>query len=118
MTSPNEPGHSGPGDSPNGTGRERGRDATAAVRRPPVAGADSVSPAAVSTSPNAEARLNRFISGSAAPGAAKTPSSEAEPVPNESRENDAYASELPDLSGPIPRGAQRKSAWGSDGQPR
>jgi hypothetical protein len=108
VTSPNEPGHSGPGDSPNGTGAN-----TAATprQRPPAA---RPSPAQQrqpgrGTAPNAEARLNRFISGTAAPGAAKAPSPEAEPVPNEGRENDAYASELPDLSGPIPRGAQRKS---------
>ena len=108
MTSPNEPGHSGPGDSPNGTGANaaatpRQRPATRpspAQQRLPGRGA----------APSAEARLNRFISGTAAPGAAKTPSPEVESVPNESRENDAYASELPDLSGPIPRGAQRKSA--------
>jgi hypothetical protein len=108
VTSPNEPGHSGPGDSPNGTGANtaatpRQRPAarpSPAQQRQPGRGA----------APSAEARLNRFISGTAAPGAATTPSPEAESVPNESRENDAYASELPDLSGPIPRGAQRKSA--------
>jgi hypothetical protein len=58
--------------------------------------------------------LNRFISGTAAPGATRTPPPEAEPAPapaqNESRQSDAYASELPDLSGPIPRAGQRKSA--------
>ncbi len=108
MTSPNEPGHSGPGDSPNGTGAN-----TAATprQRPPARPSPAVPrQPGRGTAPNAEARLNRFISGSAAPGAAKTPSPEAEPAPNESRDNDAYASELPDLSGPIPRGAQRKSA--------
>ena len=104
MTSPNEPGHSGPGDSPNGTGgpprqRPAARPSPAQQRQPGRGGA-----------PNAEARLNRFISGTAAQGAAKTPTPEVEPVPNESRDNDAYASELPDLSGPIPRGGQRKSA--------
>jgi hypothetical protein len=110
VTSPNEPGHSGPGDSPNGTGA----NAAAAPRKRP---APRPSPAqqrqpARGPAPNAEARLNRFISGSAAPAAAKTPPIEADPAPtqNESRETDAYASELPDLSGPIPRGGQRKSA--------
>jgi hypothetical protein len=48
--------------------------------------------------------LGRFISGTAAPGAAKTPSHD------ESRSSEAYASELPDLSGPIPRVGQRKPA--------
>jgi hypothetical protein len=106
VTSPNEPGHSGPGESPNGTGAAATPRQRSAARPSP---AQQRQPGRGNT-PNAEARLNRFISGSAAPGAAKTPSSEAEPVPNESRETDAYASELPDLSGPIPRGAQRKSA--------
>jgi hypothetical protein len=57
--------------------------------------------------------LNRFISGTAAPGAgagshAKEPESattRGEPSPTE-----AYASELPDLSGPVPRGPHRKPA--------
>lgn len=109
MTSPNEPGHSGPGDSPNGTGS----DTAGAPRKRPAP-----RPSQPQQRPNrgadAEARLNRFISGSAAPGAAKTAPPEAEPAaappPNESRQNDAYASELPDLSGPIPRAGQRKSA--------
>jgi Transmembrane domain of unknown function (DUF3566) len=115
VTSPNEPGHSGPGDSPNGAGH------TAATprKRPPARPAPQRQP--TRTAPGAEARLNRFISGTAAPGAAKTPPSEAEPAPaptqNESRETDAYASELPDLSGPIPRGGQRKSVVDRAGDP-
>jgi transmembrane protein DUF3566 len=48
--------------------------------------------------------LSRFISGTAAPGVAKTP------PPADARQNEAYASELPDLSGPVPRGGQRKPA--------
>ncbi|WIM86661.1 DUF3566 domain-containing protein [Candidatus Mycobacterium wuenschmannii] len=112
MTSPNEPGHAGPGDNPNGTG---GGTAATPRKRPPArpAPGQQRQPARGGAAPNAEARLNRFISGTAAPGAPKAPSHEAEPVPaptqNESRETDAYASELPDLSGPIPRGTQRKS---------
>lgn len=64
-------------------------------------------------SPSADARLNRFVSGSSTTGssalpsaaAAKQPSTPVEhqdvvPVPRE-----AYASELPDLSGPAPRPA-------------
>jgi Transmembrane domain of unknown function (DUF3566) len=113
VTSPNEPGHSGPGDSPNGTG---GNAAATPRKRPPArpSPAQQRQPGRGGAAPNAEARLNRFISGSAAPGAAKTTPPEAEPAPappqNESREIDAYASELPDLSGPIPRAGQRKSA--------
>ena len=115
MTSPNEPGHAGQGDSPNGNGSVS--DAPATPRKRPAA---RPSPAQQrqsgrgTASPNAEARLNRFISGTAAPGATRTPPPEAEPAPvpaqNESRQSDAYASELPDLSGPIPRAGQRKSA--------
>jgi Transmembrane domain of unknown function (DUF3566) len=98
VTSPNEPGHSGAGDSPNGTPNA----AATPRKRPPPRPAQQRQPSR--TAPSAEDRLNRFISGTAAPGAAKTQPPEADP------ENDAYASELPDLSGPISRGAQRKSA--------
>jgi hypothetical protein len=108
VTSPNEPGHSVPGDSPNGTGA----NAAATPRKRAAARPSPAQQRQSGRGPTAEARLNRFISGSAAPGAAKTPPLDAEPAPtqNESREADAYASELPDLSGPIPRGGQRKSA--------
>jgi hypothetical protein len=54
--------------------------------------------------------LNRFISGTAAPGPARTPPpAEADPAPAPGQ-SDTYVSELPDLSGPIPRTGQRKSA--------
>jgi hypothetical protein len=115
VTSPNEPGHTGQGDSPAGNGSVS--DAPATPRKRPAA---RPSPAQQrqsgrgTASPNAEARLNRFISGTAAPGATRTPPPAAEPTPapaqNESRQSDAYASELPDLSGPISRAGQRKSA--------
>jgi len=122
VTSPNDPGHTGQGDSPNGNGSVS--DAPATPRKRPAA---RPSPAQQrqsgrgTASPNAEARLNRFISGTAAPGATRTPPPEAEPAPapaqNESRQSDAYASELPDLSGPIPRAGQRKSADDRPGEP-
>ncbi len=115
MTSPNEPGHAGPGDRPNGNGA--GSDAAPPPRKRPAARPSPTQqrqPGRGTASPSAEARLNRFISGTAAPGTTRTPPPETEPAPapaqNESRQSDAYASELPDLSGPIPRGAQRKSA--------
>jgi Transmembrane domain of unknown function (DUF3566) len=124
VTSPNEPGYTGPGDSPNGNGSvdrggDRAADADATARNRGAARpsqAQQRQPAEVPNpreprpggrapaSPNAEARLNRFISGTAAPGAAKTPP----PDVDAARQNDAYASELPDLSGPIPRAGQRK----------
>jgi Transmembrane domain of unknown function (DUF3566) len=63
-----------------------------------------------------DARLNRFIAGTSASGATyagpkNNPTQELDAVParNEGPAAEAYASELPDLSGPIPR-AQRKSA--------
>ena len=144
MTSPNEPGYPGPGDRPNGnssldrggaqrpshaSGAERvsdsadaprqrgGARSSQAQRRAP---ADVPEPRAprptgrTAGGPNADARLSRFISGTAAPGPAKTPTpsrdveAAAEPAHTESRHNEAYASELPDLSGPIPRAGQRK----------
>ncbi len=115
MTSPNEPGHAGPGDSPNGTGTNA---AATPRKRPPARPAQGQQrqPGRGAAASNAEARLNRFISGTAAPGGSKTAPPEAEPAPpqNESREIDAYASELPDLSGPIPRAGQRKSATERD----
>lgn len=113
MTSPNEPVRPGAGDGPNGSG---GNAAATPRKRPPARPSPQQQrqPTRGAAAPSAEARLNRFISGTAAPGGTKTPSTEAEPAPappqNESRDTDAYASELPDLSGPIPRGGQRKSS--------
>ena len=75
--------------------------------------------------PGVDARLNRFISGgsAASPSAPETadqppprsepPRSEPprnEPPRNEPAVSEAYASELPDLSGAIPRTPQRKAA--------
>ena len=115
MTSPNEPGNPGQGDGPNGNGSVS--DAPATPRKRLAARPSQVQQRQSgrgTASPHAEARLNRFISGTAAPGATTTPPPEAEPAPvppqNESRQSDAYASELPDLSRPIPRAGQRKSA--------
>jgi Transmembrane domain of unknown function (DUF3566) len=120
VTSPNEPGYAGPGDTPNGNGSaERSADAGAAQRkwngpgpRPAQAQqrqADGPKqrPAGRSAAgPSAEARLNRFISGTAAQG----PKADAAQARNDSQQNDAYPSELPDLSGPIPPAGQRKPA--------
>lgn len=66
----------------------------------------------------ADARLNRFISGNSAPGAGagapahpKKPPYEFDPPPSrgDGPPAEAYASELPDLSGPLPRPPQRKA---------
>ncbi|WP_205875531.1 DUF3566 domain-containing protein [Mycobacterium camsae] len=128
MSSPNESGGPSQGDNPNGDGsveRAGAHRATTGPGRLPEA-ADSPPwqrgatragsqsgprpaadpPTDVRTPTSSEARLNRFISGTSAP----TPGPQAE-VPAVRSENppaEAYASELPDLSGPIPRGTPRK----------
>ncbi|OMB91009.1 DUF3566 domain-containing protein [Mycobacterium colombiense] len=134
MTSPNEPGAPKKGDGPNGDGSvER-----AGVRRaaPPAQGGRSQEggdgppwqrggarpqqPVPRQSEPptekrpsgqagGVEARLNRFISGTAAPGA-PSHAKEPEPARGEASPTEAYASELPDLSGPLPRGPHRKPA--------
>jgi hypothetical protein len=134
VTSPNEPGAPNKGDGPNGDGSvER-----AGVRRaaPPAQGGRSQEggdgppwqrggarpqqPGPRQSEPptekrpsgpagGVEARLNRFISGTAAPGA-PAHAKEPEPARAETSATEAYASELPDLSGPVPRGPHRKPA--------
>lgn len=138
MTSPNEPGAPKKGDGPNGEGSvER-----AGVRRPSPPAQAGRAPEAGDGPPwqrggarpqqppprqnepptekrppgppsGVEARLNRFISGTAAPGAgapAHAPEADASPSRGEGSPAEAYASELPDLSGPAPRGPHRNPA--------
>lgn len=127
MSSPNEPGAPKPGDGPNGDGSaERAgvhRAAPAQAGRAPDAGEapprQRGGPRPPQRQPEAstearpsggvEARLNRFISGTAAP-QSKTPPHEADapPARGDGPPGEAYASELPDLSGPL-RGPQRKT---------
>lgn len=134
MTSPNEPGAPKKGDVPNGDGSAE----RAGVRRaappgqggrpqeagdgPPWqrGGARPQQPPRQNEPPTekrpsgppsgVEARLNRFISGAAAPGAAAAShakDADAAPARGEGSPAEAYASELPDLSGPSPRGPHR-----------
>ncbi|BBZ46621.1 DUF3566 domain-containing protein [Mycobacterium parmense] len=150
MTSPNEPGAPNKGESPNGdasadrAGAHRatpapgGRIQEAADSPPWQRGAAWGAPAGPrqtdpptearppGPSSGVEARLNRFIAGSGgaggAPGSAKNPTHdfEAPPARGEAAA-EAYASELPDLSGPLPRPAPRKpapEAQGSSGPGR
>ncbi|OBH40804.1 DUF3566 domain-containing protein [Mycobacterium mantenii] len=136
MTSPNEPGAPNKGDGPNGDGSvER-----AGVRRaaPPASGGgaheggegppwqrggarpsqpgprqhEAPTEKRPSGQPSGvEARLNRFISGTAAPApGGPAHAKEPEPARTEGSPAEAYASELPDLSGPLPRGPHRKPA--------
>jgi hypothetical protein len=63
--------------------------------------------------PGVDARLNRFMAGGST--TAPMPAQESEPLTPTGTERpdanrpEAYASELPDLSGPVPRPPQRKS---------
>ncbi|HET9875004.1 MAG TPA: DUF3566 domain-containing protein [Mycobacterium sp.] len=135
MTTPNEPGHPGPGDGPgNGGGstdsagqRPAARLGTGEVPPPWQRGPARPRPAAprapepsahqeprpTGHSPGVDARLRRFISGTAAPGAQaaqpKPATDEPDPARSEGPPTDSYGSELPDLSGSAPHAAQRKS---------
>jgi hypothetical protein len=77
---------------------------------PPRGGGSSAHP------PSVDARLNRFISGGSAAPAPAPPPETAEPLPprsepvrNDAFANEAYASEIPDLSGGSSRSPQRKA---------
>ena len=139
MTSPNEPGAPNKGDTLNGDGsveRAGAHRATPnqagripdpvdmpprqrAAGRPPEPPHRQPEPHAEprpsGTPSGVDARLNRFISGTAAPGAgaplhSKNPPQDfgAPPARGDGPPAEAYASELPDLSGPTPRASQRK----------
>ncbi len=148
MTSPNEPGSSRSGDGQggrNGTPDQSGAHSAAgagtgrladsgeippwqrAVSRPRKSGqlSGGESSTRQAGTPDVEARVSRFISGTAAPklfsgtsaAPAAAPAEEASPSfetrgesRSDSRHNEAYASELPDLSGPLPRQTQRKES--------
>jgi hypothetical protein len=129
VSSPNDPGYPGSGDPGNGAGPPSGgprsggsgpvstsgpvtdRGDVPPWQRGPAARAQQQSrrPAPESSpqkGPGIDARINRFITGTAAPAGLPHP---AEPESPAAR-TEAYQSELPDLSGPIPRPpAQRTS---------
>ena len=129
MSSPNEPGAATPGENPNGdASAERAgahRAATGPGRLPDAGDSPPWQRGAARTTsqsgprPTAdpptdlrppstsEARLNRFISGGSAPTTGSQ--AEAPAVRSENSPTEAYASELPDLSGPIPRATLTKS---------
>lgn len=132
MTSPNEPGAPNKGDGPNGDGSvERAgahraapaqagglqgsaRPAHSAPREPESQGA----PRPAGSPTGGDARTNRVIFGTAAPGGGGAPARpkhppyefDAAPARGDGPPAEAYASELPDLSGPLPRHPQRKPA--------
>jgi Transmembrane domain of unknown function (DUF3566) len=89
--------------------------------RPPQSSPRQAEPHADTRPPGppagADARLSRFVSGAAAPrtdasGQSKNapPDFDAAPGRGDGPPAEAYASELPDLSGPMPRPPQRKTA--------
>jgi Transmembrane domain of unknown function (DUF3566) len=91
--SPNEPatqGQDGADSPPWQRGAARASQGTRQQADPPTEVRAAGAPV------GADARLNRFITGTAAP-----------VTGGDSAPADAYASELPDLSGPIPRPSQR-----------
>ncbi|CAN5808606.1 DUF3566 domain-containing protein [soil metagenome] len=147
MSSPNEPGHAGPGDGTgNGNGapdrsagaarpgpsnrlsdqgpptsrisdsgevppwqRGAGNRGQQSGPRPPLDPRSEQRPPAHSPAP--EARPNRYIAGTAAPGAVQATPQAAEsdaPARGEAPRTKEYASELPDLSGPVPRPVQQR----------
>ncbi len=131
MTSPNEPGAPKKGDSINGDGAAERAGAHRAA--PPQAGGpqgaarpahsaprdaeSQVAPRPPGSAAGAELRPNRVIFGTAAPGAGAAPRPkhppyefDAAPARGDGPPAEAYASELPDLSGPLPRPPQRKPA--------
>ncbi len=146
MSSPNEPGAPKMGDGLNGDGSveragahrgtptQGGRmqdvgDSAARQRGVPRAPHSTHRPTeAPETRPagppaGADARLNRFISGTPTPGggASGRPKSpphdpDAAPARADGPPAEAYASELPDLSGPNPRPSQRKVAPDPSGE--
>jgi hypothetical protein len=141
VTSPNEPGAPKKGDSLNGDGSVERAGAHRATPAPPGRMQDAADsppwqrgaarashPTHRPTEPHSElrspgppagadARLNRFISGTAAAGSGasvqpKNPPQDfdAAPAHSDGPPVEPYASELPDLSGPVPRAPQRKAA--------
>lgn len=136
MSSPNEPGYPRAGDAPGsangspdgpslGNAASRGnsdvppwqRGQAGRAGRPPQRQAPDSHPRTdtprndgpAGHSPAVDARLNRFIGGGS-----PTPTHEADVAPRgertESVRPEAYASELPDLSGPVPRTSQPRKA--------
>jgi hypothetical protein len=107
VTSPNEPatqGHDAADSPPWQRGAARASQGTRQQTEQPT----DVRPAAAPV--GADARLNRFISGSAAPATSGPAPKAVTKESDAAAPADAYASELPDLSGPIPRSSQRAAS--------
>ncbi|HME47971.1 DUF3566 domain-containing protein [Mycobacterium sp.] len=118
MSSPNDPGNGNgrpggprsPGTGPISTsGPVADRGDVPPWQRTPAARAQQARRTATdasTTGSGTDDRINRFISGSAA----QAPSSESDATPPPPSRTETYRSELPDLSGPIPRPAVPRQA--------
>lgn len=140
MSSPNEPGQPGPGEAAgNGSGtvdrsggvgwtgpaprltdsgevppwqRGTGRTQQSGPSRPKPT--TEPAPRTQTSSPGLDSRTSRYVTGTAAPAALQASEAEAPAAGRaEVARTNEYASELPDLSGPIPRAPQQRRA-GSD----
>jgi hypothetical protein len=125
VSSPNEPGAANKGDKGDSLNGDGSPDRSGAHRAAPVGGPAPTGPEAGDSPPwqrgparspragqrpapePADARVNRFISGTSA---SQTQEFDAPPARGEAPSTEAYASELPDLSGPAPRPVHRKPA--------
>jgi hypothetical protein len=129
VSSPNEPGYPRAGDAPgSGNGspggsptHEGGSLGNAASRsgadvppwqRGPAARAAARQPQRQEPprgdNPGVEARLNRFVGGGSSPSPTQEPDAPPRGERTETVRPEAYASELPDLSGPMPRSPQQQ----------
>ena len=137
MSSPNELGHPGPGDSAgNGEGLvertgarpapppgrlsesgeappwQRGASRTqhSGPQRAPKSDPPTreIKPDPRPAQPEPENRISRYVTGTAAPSALQQQNAVAATTQTDTNRNKEYASELPDLSGPTPRPPQRR----------
>jgi len=102
VSSPNEPGQPGLGERPaNGDGSGEVPPRQAGARTP-----TDVAPNRAVVASSGEARGTRWVTGIAAPGASSAAAAERTDV----GAVEAYPSELPDLSGPVPKPPQPRRA--------
>jgi Transmembrane domain of unknown function (DUF3566) len=74
---------------------------------PPAPAASTPAQTTVTPAATPDPRVNRYITGTAAPAAFQSLKEAPEPEPTVARTSE-YASELPDLSGPVPRPPQQR----------
>ncbi|OBF23121.1 DUF3566 domain-containing protein [Mycobacterium sp. ACS4331] len=139
MSSPNELGHPGPGDNagsgdglvertgpraaaPTGRLSESGeappwqRGASRTQQSGPARAPKSdpptreIKPEPRPAPAESENRISRYVTGTAAPAALQQQNATATTTQTDANRNKEYASELPDLSGPMPRPPQRRES--------